>query len=389
MDLEKRKRFIINISFIAVILALSILLVRYALPALVPFVIALVVSLLLKPIINFLHEKCHISKNISAVIIVFLFYGIIGLLVILVLFELVHSIVSAVGQLPEFYRSTVDPTFSYLVNEITGLVEAFDESLADSFREEMSQVSSSIYSSITSFSAKILSFAGSTAMSVTKTLLNIIITVVSTMFLSIDWTYIKSFFLKQLSEEKQTLLRSVTTNLGKILRKYIFSYALIMIITFLELFIGLEIVGIKSAVIIAAIIAVFDILPIVGSGIVMFPWAIITLITGNIPQGIGLLILWAVVIIVRYIMEPKIVGDSVGMHPLLTLFAMLLGNFLYGGVGILLLPVTLALLQCLNREGVVHIYTPLDEGSAASGNLISNLFDRIFDGLKAKLRKKK
>lgn len=88
----------------------------------------------------------------------------------------------------------------------------------------------------------------------------------------------------------------------------------------------------------------------------LVPWAIISLIVGNIGLGIGLFILWAVVCVVRQIIEPKIIGSNVGMHPFLTLFAMLAGNFIYGGIGILLLPITLALCQSLNTAGVVKIY---------------------------------
>jgi ABC-type amino acid transport system permease subunit len=107
---------------------------------------------------------------------------------------------------------------------------------------------------------------------------------------------------------------------------------------------------------IAVLIAIFDILPVVGSGLVIVPWVIICFIIGDIGAGVGLFVLWAVLCVVRQIIEPKIVGNSVGMHPFLTLFAMLAGNFIYGGIGILLLPVAIALCQSLNSAGVVHFY---------------------------------
>ena len=126
--------------------------------------------------------------------------------------------------------------------------------------------------------------------------------------------------------------------------------------TFGEIFAGLSIIGVKYSALLAALIAIFDILPVVGSGLVLVPWAIISLIIGNIGLGVGLFILWAIVCVVRQIIEPKIVGSNVGMHPFLTLFAMLAGNFIYGGIGILLLPITLALCQSLNSSGVVKLY---------------------------------
>ena len=138
-----------------------------------------------------------------------------------------------------------------------------------------------------------------------------------------------------------------------------------MLITFAELWTGLLILRVPSAPVIAALIAIFDILPVVGSGTILIPWSVISIFAAETGQGIGLLIVWAVISIVRYIIEPKIVGNQVGMHPLLTLFAMLLGNFIFGGIGILLLPVSLALLQNLNQAGIIHLYksveTPKDE----------------------------
>jgi predicted PurR-regulated permease PerM len=151
-------------------------------------------------------------------------------------------------------------------------------------------------------------------------------------------------------------MHNIASHLGGVIKKYLLSYSLIMLITFGEIFAGLSIIGVKYSALLAALIAIFDILPVVGSGLVLVPWAIISLIIGNIGLGVGLFILWAIVCVVRQIIEPKIVGSNVGMHPFLTLFAMLAGNFIYGGIGILLLPIALALCQSLNSSGVVKLY---------------------------------
>ena len=102
-------------------------------------------------------------------------------------------------------------------------------------------------------------------------------------------------------------------------------------------------------------IAVFDILPIVGSGTVLLPWTIISFIQGNIHNGIRILLLYIVVTIVRNIVEPKIVGQQVGLHPLITLLSMVLGTSIFGGIGVLCLPVAVAVAKQLNDDGVIHI----------------------------------
>ena len=97
----------------------------------------------------------------------------------------------------------------------------------------------------------------------------------------------------------------------------------------------------------------FDILPIVGSGLVLAPWAAIKLLQGQIGTGVGLAVLWAVVIIVRQYAEPKIVGKQVGLHPLATLLCLWVGLKLAGGIGMFALPIGLLIIMELKTEGLI------------------------------------
>ena len=132
--------------------------------------------------------------------------------------------------------------------------------------------------------------------------------------------------------------------------------------TFAEIAIGLLIIGFDNAAVIALLIAVFDILPIVGSGIVLAPWAVIKLLQGKIGMGIGLAILWAVVIVVRQIAEPKIVGKQVGLHPLATMLCLWVGLKLGGGIGMFALPISLLIILELKAEGLI-----LNKGNELQG----------------------
>ena len=91
-----------------------------------------------------------------------------------------------------------------------------------------------------------------------------------------------------------------------------------MSITFVELVIGLTLIGVDNALIIAFVIAVFDILPVLGTGGIMIPWTVITALQGNYPLALGLLLVYLVVTGVRNIIEPKIVGSQIGLHPVIT-----------------------------------------------------------------------
>lgn len=352
----KRKKFLINFAFFALIFAISIVVIRFALPALFPFVVAFIVTLILRPIVRFLHAKLKMNTRFVSVVLVILFYGTIGVLVIWMIIELVSFLADKVKDLPSFFQNQIRPFLVTLFAEIQKMLHNFDPEVAIDFDDTANSLLSSLGSTVMSISGQFVGKLTDIAVSVPTFLLNIVIMVVATIFLIVDYESIRTFIKRQLPDKTNALMHNIASHLGGVVKKYLLSYSLIMLITFGEIFAGLSIIGVKYSALLAALIAIFDILPVVGSGLVLVPWAIISLIIGNIGLGVGLFILWAIVCVVRQIIEPKIVGSNVGMHPFLTLFAMLAGNFIYGGIGILLLPIALALCQSLNTAGVVKLY---------------------------------
>ena len=395
----KRKRFLINFAFFALIFALSVILVRYALPALFPFVVAYIVTVILLPLVRLINSKLKINKRILSVVLVILFYGTIGVIVIWLLVEIASFATDKIKDLPSFFQLQVRPFLVNLFDEIQKMLYNFDPDIAIDFDTTANSLLSSLGSTVISISGTIVSKLTGFAVSVPSFLLNIVIMIIATIFLLVDYDSIGAFIARQLSDKTNALIHNIKSHLGHVLKKYLLSYSVIMLITFAEIFLGLSIIGFKYSALIAVLISVFDILPVVGSGLIIVPWAIICFIIGDVGAGIGLFILWAVLCIVRQIIEPKIVGDSVGMHPFLTLFAMLAGNFIYGGIGIPLLPVTIALCQSLNSSGVISIYKAVEpepeeedplqhainKGVDAAGVWITKPFRKK---LKAKKRKK-
>ena len=128
-----------------------------------------------------------------------------------------------------------------------------------------------------------------------------------------------------------------------------------MSITFIELSIGLTLIGVENSIIIALLISIFDILPILGTGGIMIPWAIISLLTNNIGLGISLAIIYLIITIIRNIIEPKIVGKELGLHPLVTLVSMFIGGNVAGLIGLFGFPILLSLFVHLNNVGVINI----------------------------------
>lgn len=369
MKIEQRKRFLINFAYFAVLLGLLVLVTHYALGMLAPFLTALVVSLLLRPVVTFLREKAHFHKGIAGALVVLVFYALILLLLIVLSVQVFLAAKTFFMTLPSLYTDTIAPWLSARFASLQAFVARLDPKTAAAYNVVASNVTSTLGEGIAKISTTVVTWVTGITLKTPKFLLNLLISVIATVFLSIDFPKIKAFILLQFSEKNRDLIHNIRVHLGRTLWRYTRSYALILIITFAELSLGLSIVGIKNAFGIAAIIAVFDILPVVGSGLVLLPWTLVTLFSGDYLRALGLGIVYVVVIVVRNIIEPKIVGDRVGLHPIVTLLSMVVGAFLFGGIGLLGLPITLALLQSLQKKGVIHIYkTESDEPAAESAS---------------------
>ncbi len=365
MQLEKRRQFIINFLYFAIILGIIFLLARYALGVLMLFLIAFVISLLLKPAVAFLHDRLKLPRGITGVALVVVFYSLVGLLITVLGVQLFSAAKSFFLTLPSLYTNGIVPWMSNAFASLQEFAGHLDPEATAAYNVVAENVTKSLGDAVVNVSKSVVGWVTSSTLKAPKLLLNMLIMVISTIFLTVDFPKIHAFVMRQLSERWRTLLHNARVQLGRTLWSYVRSYAMILIITFSEIFIGLSIIGVDNAAGIAVAIAIFDILPVVGSGLVLLPWTIYTLISGHLTTGIGLAVLYVVVIVVRQIMEPKIVGDRVGLHPIVTLLSMVLGTYLFGGIGLLGLPITIALIHALNKEGAIHLYKMTDDAPDA------------------------
>ena len=181
----KRKRFLINFAFFALIFALSVVLVRYALPALFPFVVAYIVTAILLPPVRLINSKLKINKRILSVVLVILFYGTIGVIVIWLLIELVSFAADQIKDLPAFFQSQVRPFLVNLFDQIQEMLYNLDPEMAIDFDTTANSILSSLGSTVMSISGTVVGKLTDFAVSVPSFLLNIIIMIIATIFGSI------------------------------------------------------------------------------------------------------------------------------------------------------------------------------------------------------------
>ncbi len=171
------------------------------------------------------------------------------------------------------------------------------------------------------------------------------VTVMGSFYLSMDDGALCRRLLSLLPEEGRRMVERLRTGVSRTLRGWLRAYLILLCLTFLELLVGLLILGRSYPLLIALGIALLDLLPVLGVGTALIPWGIVMLMLGEIPVGVGLLILYAVITVVHQIVEPKLMGDHLGLHPFVSLMAMFAGLSLLGFPGMIAGPLAAVVLK--------------------------------------------
>ncbi|MDF2537658.1 MAG: putative rane protein [Herbinix sp.] len=348
MNLAKQKAFIIHVIFFTFILGIVYIVIKYLLPLLMPFVIGLVVALVFRNLIDIIEKKTHIKRSIVSILILLIFYGIIALILSLIGFKVFDFLKGLVSNLRPLYDNTIKPALKDFTDDLVMYfpeVQGYLDGFLNNLSETINTVSASVLGTIAGLAGQLPSM-----------LINFIFTIVSSFFFTIDYYRISRFVIRQFSGERREMLLKLKDNGIGTLGKFIRAYATIISITFIELSLGFLILGIPNPFLFGALVAIIDVMPILGTGAVLLPWSIISFIIGNTKVGVGLLLLYIVITVVRQAIEPKIVGQQIGLHPILTLLLMYVGAQLMGVLGLLLLPILATILKKLNDEGTLHLF---------------------------------
>ncbi len=351
MDIEKQKKFLISFAFYA-ILALGVILALWKLlPPLMPFVIGFAVSLLLRRPSVWLKGKLHLPAKLSSILLTVAVYALVISLLFFVGLQVISAIKNIIPQLPALVNDQLIPFISRTVEFLKELLNQFDIAAAEQIDEWFKELTSSIISMITSFSTSAVKWVSGIAAAMPGIILKIVLTVISTFYFSVDFERIMGFLKGLLPAKAQNGLTALKEKGIHSLKIFTQSYILVFFMTFCELSLGFFILRLPYPALFGIIVAIVDILPVLGTGLILLPWGVICLMMGKFFLGVGLLLLYIFITIIRNIVEPKLVGEQIGLHPLLTLISMFLGLQLFGLLGLFLFPVTLSIIvQFWNDE---------------------------------------
>lgn len=283
-------------------------------------------------------------KRILIILVLLIFFALISLCGVL----LVDRILRVFSYISEYLTEHFTEISQTIQNGIRSAEDFFSEmfrrDLKNSVSENLPQVLRQLLQEIL---AHIPSWMGKLASSIPSFILSLFIFLLCTYYFSCDWERFSRFFKGKLPEERQEKLLRFKNRFFRALGQWTRAYFLLFLLTFAQLFLGLSLLRLEGAAEKAFLIAFVDLLPILGCGTVMIPWSLSAFLTGKNALGIGLLILYLVIFSVRQIAEPKIVGTSIGLHPVLSLILVLTGLKFFGFFGMIFLPL---LGTCLWQE---------------------------------------
>ena len=337
--MEKYRKF----TYIGISIALSILLVyvffKYTFLIILPFTVSYFIAVISRPMIDFLCRHTRVSKSIVSVSVMFLMLFVLAYII----FAAASAAITQIGDL----INTVSEHLSSEENYITYFFDLIDSlRLRFPFLENNIADGQSVYSialdmistGLKNLSLELTSGIASVIASLPNIIVTGIIVILSLFYFSKDYGTITGYLTGIIPVSLRDKVRVIKRDVISVVSKYCKSYFILLLITFIELFIGFLILKIDNAFVLALLIALVDVLPVLGVGTVLLPWAAILFIGGNTSLAVGMLILYTVVYLLRQIEEPRIMGKQMNVHPLFALFATYAGLRLAGISGMIIGP---------------------------------------------------
>lgn len=353
-DFRQYVKVALNLAIAVAILLLFIFVVPKLLIFFMPFVIGWIIAAIANPLVHFLEKKLKVRrKAVSAVVIILVIAAVVGA-VYLLLSKLVTQGIEFITDLPEIWQN-----FEESLQHVGDRWQIFYKKLPDNMQETLTAVSENLNTYIGTFIGEIssptMNAIGNFARSIPGVLIAVIMCLLSSYFFVAERDYLTNFFKKYIPLSIQQKWMLGYRSMKKAVGGYFLAQLRIEVWMYILLVIGLMILGVNYAFLFALLIAFLDLLPVFGTGTVLIPWAVIKVISADLKTAVGLLIIWGVGQLIRQLIQPKFIGDSIGVKPIPTLFLLYIGYKLAGVLGMIVaVPIGMILIN-LNDAGVFDI----------------------------------
>lgn len=315
-----------------------------------PFIIGYLIALFLEPCVKMLIKYLRFSRSVSAVISILLMIFIIGGSLFLIFSQIFSQLKEFLLNDPMYYIELIRVSFDRVIQHIPNL---FFYIPAES-REMVNEVLNSILGAILGYLAEQLKYFSLEFIKfIPKFFVYLGIGILSSFFFIKDKLLINNLYRNNVPDVVKHNLTNIKLGLSEAFLGYIKSQSIIMCITGTICFIGLMIIGNEYALLVGFCVAIVDVLPLFGSGFILWPLSLVSFLTNDIRTCVGALIIYLTIQVTRQIVEPKILGSQIGLHPLITLMSVYVGMIVFGVLGIILGPMSVVIIKTIWNTKVI------------------------------------
>lgn len=328
-----RNRFaLINLALWVVFAWLLYVGLRWFLPFVLPLLIGTLIAILIEPLVKLL-TRIRMPRWLASMVTLLIFFGGGAALLLLLAAKLAIELADFTKHLPSLISDVVAKGQD-LLHDAVAFYGTLSPAMTEKVQENLDALSNTLARYGKAMAEAVVAWITNVPSMLTIFLLSLIIAY----FVSKDIKKLQRLLLKFISPSIKEKGDVVRDDLGKAVFGYIRAQAILISITFVQVLVGLSILGVDYAFTLSLLAGFLDILPLLGTGSLFVPWAIYLFIVGNTKLAVGLLIVYGLIVAVRQLLEPKILAESIGLDPLLTIIVMYAGYHLVGFVGVLLAP---------------------------------------------------
>lgn len=357
--MESRRRpywqIVVSLIFSLAATAAFIIIGIKALGFLMPFVIGWIISAIATPVVNWLETRLKIVKKLGSALIVVVVLALIVMLIYFAFSRITAEIGDLVENFPGLYAQ-LEVGLRQIGNTMSGVFLRLPEGVQHGWNAVVQNLDQSMGNLVTKISRPTMTAAGNFAKSLPSYLISFIVVMMSAYFFTVERDEVIQWMKKVSPPSVAKRMDLVMDNLKYAVGGYFKAQFKIMAIVFVILFAGFAVLGVHYSVLIAFLIAFLDFLPFFGTGTAMIPWALYTGLVGDYKMTASLIIIYIVTQLVRQLLQPKLVGDSMGMNPLVTLLLLYVGYKVSSVIGMILaVPIGMVLINMIRAGAFDYI----------------------------------
>lgn len=333
-SMKKYVKAILNLIIALILIIAVIWLVPKVIVFFMPFIIGWIIAMIASPLVRFFEVKLKIRRRAGSAVVIVVVIGLVVLVGYLVGGKLIREIINFLQDIPVMWAS-LEEDFNVISINMSVIYDKLPIDVQNTLNSISNQANELAGNLVGKLSSPTIAAVGNFAKQLPSIIIGLIMCLLSSYFFVAERDQVTTTVKKYLPEWLLYRFRLIKQSIVKAIGGYLKAQIKIEVWIYLLLVIGFLILGVDYALLIGLGVAMMDFLPFFGTGTIMVPWAIVKFLSSDYKMTIGLLLIWGISQLVRQIIQPKIVGDSVGVPPIPTLFLIYIGYMVYGVLGMI------------------------------------------------------